>query len=263
MPGAGGRRLVPGYLRPFLASADAILAVAESHKRYLVDVEGIRADRVTVIRNCVDTARYRPRDGRETRGVEAARAALGLEEDDVVFTTVASLKPVKGIDVLLRAAAPVLKERPRTRLLVVGDGPDRAALEALARELGIADRAVFTGIRDDVDVLYRASDAVVLPSRSEAFPNAVLEAMASGLPVVTTDVGSVREMVEEDSAVVVAPEDAGALGAALAALAGDAERRARMGRRGREIVVERFRIEQMCEARERLFERLIDHKRDA
>lgn len=255
MPGATGRKLVRPYLRPFLGGVDAYLALAETHRRYLVEIEGLRAEKVVVIRNGVDTAVYHPGDAR------SRRAELGLAPDDVVFTTVASLRPVKGVDVLLRSAAPVLEATPRLRLLVAGDGQDRGALEALARELGVADRVVFAGIRDDVEDVYRLSDAVVVPSRSEAFPNVVLEAMASGLAVVTTDVGSVREMVEDgESALVVPPDDTAALGSAIAALCADADRRARMGRRGREIVEERFRIERMCEERERLFERLIAGK---
>jgi glycosyltransferase involved in cell wall biosynthesis len=256
-----GGRLVPGYLKPFLSRAAVLLAVADMHKRYLVDVEGLPVERIEVIHNGVDTEKYRP----GTKADEPAVCAeLGIAPGDVVMTTIASLKPAKRIDAFLEAAAPVIRANERAgvrvKIVLCGDGPARGGLGERSAALGIGDNVVFAGIRDDVDHVLRASDALVLPSRrgTETFPNVVLEAMASGVAVLTTDVGSVREMVEDgESAIVVPSDDTAALGDAIARLAGDAALRARLGRRGREIVEERFRIEQMCEAREALFERLI------
>src|SRR5262249_54081243 len=141
-----------------------------------------------------------------------------------------------------------------------GDGSARAALETLAAELDIAPRVSFLGNRDDVERLLQASDIFVLASRTEAFPNVVLEAMATGLPVVTTDVGSVREMVEPGaSALLVNSGDDDALEAALRRLASDAGLRETLGRRGRDIVNERFRFDTMCAKREEMFEDVISN----
>lgn len=251
--GSRENRLVPRYVVPFAARADALIALAPSHVRALVDVEGLPEEKFTVIPNGVDSARYHP--GAD----DGARAEFGFGADDVVFTTVASLKPVKGVDVLLAAAQTALASNDRLRFLVVGDGPDRAALEDRAR--GLDGRVVFAGLRDDVERIYRGSDALVMPSRSEAYPNVVLEAMASGLPVIATDVGSVRDLVSGETAVVVPPEDPAVLADAVTALAANPQGRRRMGGRAREVVVERHDIERMVKAREDLFARLLGDKK--
>lgn len=257
MGNPAGGSLVPRYLRPFLDSADVLLAVAEMHKRYLVDMEGLPESMIRVIHNGVDTDKYRPPKVSERATM---RRELGLDDADVVMTTIASLKPAKCIDGLLRAVAPLVRGDGNVRVLLAGDGPDAAALWALAANLSIGDRVQFLGMRDDVDTILRASDVLVLPSRmgTETFPNVILEAMATGLPVVATDVGSVHEMVEDGaSAFVVPTRDETALHGALARLAGDADLRQKFGSRGREIVEERFGIERMCAARDALFAALL------
>jgi glycosyltransferase involved in cell wall biosynthesis len=253
---AKGGRGVPAYLLPMLKRADALVAVANAHRDYLVRVEGLPREKIRVIHNGVDASLYRPGTDEERAGV---RRLLGLQKEHIVIMTVASLKPLKRLDALIRSTATMLSADARLRLVIVGGGPDREALESLARTLGVADRVLMTGIRDDVNVLLRAADIFVLSSRTEAFPNVVLEAMATGLPVVTTDVGSVREMVEEGtSAFVVSPEDEASLSDAIHRLVNGADLRSRMGVRGRAIVDSRFRIETMCAAREALFEELAE-----
>ena len=255
MGDTGGTRQVVPYLLPLLRRADALLAVAQVQKDYLVEVEGLPRERIQVIHNGVDTKRYRPPAAEERQRI---RAELGFGVDDVVLIAVASLKPLKQIDVLLRAVARLSQAGLPVRVVVAGDGSERAALASLAAQLGLAERVWFAGLRDDVERLLQASDVFVLASRTEAFPNVVLEAMATGLPVVTTDVGSVREMVEDGSSATVVPSgDETALATAIARLASDAPERARLGERGRQIVDERFRFESMCAKREALFEALL------
>jgi len=247
------------YLRPILRRMDAHIAVAEVQKRQLVDREGLPEENIRVIYNGVDTRAFRPAAGGERL---TPRRALGLSETDVVLMSVGSLKPIKGIDVLLRSVAPVMQAHARAKLVVVGDGPDRGALQLLARELGVADRVQFAGLRADVDTLLRAADALVLSSRSEALPTVLLEAMATGLTVVATNVGGVSEIVEaERSGLLVAAEDVAALSSALTRLVADESLRTTMGARGREVVESRFRIETMCENRMAFFEGLLSRSR--
>jgi len=247
--------IVRPYLHPLLRRMDGHIAVAEIQKRRLVDEVGLREETVRVIYNGVDTSVFRPASAADRT---TARRALGLPEDAVVLMAVGSLKSIKGVDVLLRAAAPVMAREPRARLVLVGDGPDRVMLEALANELGIAVRVSFLGIRADVDTVLRAADALVLASRTEALPTVVLEAMATELPVIATRVGGVPEIVESDrSGLLVPAEDADALTRALERVVSDAALRVTLGRRGRAIVEARFRVETMCESRSAYFEELL------
>ncbi|HEU4928899.1 MAG TPA: glycosyltransferase family 4 protein, partial [Candidatus Krumholzibacteria bacterium] len=255
VPSGASANVARPYLRPLLRRMDGHIAVAEIQKRRLVEVEGLREENVRVIYNGVDTIAFRSATPVER---SVTRRALGLADDDVVLIAVGSLKPIKGVDVLLHAMAPLVRKQPRLRLVVVGDGPDRSALESLARELSMADRVSFLGLRADVDVVLRAADALVLPSRTEALPTVLLEAMASGLPVVATRVGGVPEIVEEGrSGLMVPPEDASALGSVLARVATDATLRRSLGERGRAVVESRFRVETMCENRMAYFEELL------
>jgi glycosyltransferase involved in cell wall biosynthesis len=255
MGNTGGTRQVAPYLLPLLRRADALLAVAEIQKDYLVSTEGLPREKIRVIHNGVDTARFRPPSPAE-RG--AIRSELGVTDREIVIVTVASLKPLKRIDALLTSAADLAKSGTPMRVLIVGDGPLRSALEKVAADLGIGQQVSFLGLRDDVERFLQASDVFVLASRTEAFPNVVLEAMATGIPVVTTDVGSVREMVEDGrSALIVPPGDNAALTAALKKLASSVDLRTALGRRGQEIVNERFRFDQMVANRQQVFDDLI------
>jgi glycosyltransferase involved in cell wall biosynthesis len=174
---------------------------------------------------------------------------------------VATLKPLKRIDLLLEAARAVLEDTHDVTFVIVGEGGEHDRLASQAVSLGIADQVVFTGFRNDIGRILRSSDLFVLPSRTEAFPNVVLEAMASGLPVVATDVGSVGEMVEDGrSGVMVPAGDVGALQEAVKALLGDTERMRAFGDRGRKIVEEKYTLEQMCSKREALFSELLCRK---
>lgn len=170
---------------------------------------GLDPARVEIVSNGVDAERFRPGD----RARE--RAILGIEADARVVVCVSRLSREKGIDVLVDAMA---QNDDSTRLYVIGDGIERAALAARARSLGIDRRVSFllTRPHDEIPRWLAAADVVVLPSRAEGMPNAVLEALASGRPVVATAVGGTRELVHDSSlGLLVPPDDAGALAAAL------------------------------------------------
>ena len=248
-----GGRLLHRWQRPLAGRVDRVVALAEMHREYLVTKEGIDHRRITVIPNGVDVGKYQPGPRRADLAAD-----LGIREGDVVITTVASLKPVKGIDLLLRAAAEILPEVPGARFVVAGDGAERENLTRLAADLGISERVTFAGIRDDIDDILRLSDLFVLPSRTEAFPVAVLEAMASGLPIISTDVGSVREQIEDGAnGVLVPPGDAGAIAAAIRGLLSQPEQMSEFGRRSRAIAEAKFRIDDMCTRREQLFSEIL------
>lgn len=193
--------------------------------------------KVDVIRNAVDTDRFRPGD-RAT-----ARAALGLPQDARIIGAAGRLEHIKGQDTLIAAMAQV----PDALLVLVGQGSLADAYKAQAAALGLCERVILLGQREDMQDIYPAFDVVCLPSRNEGLPLSVLEAQACGLPVVATDVGSVREGVCPQTGRLVPSEAPGLLADALRAsldtpAAGNA----------RQFVLDHFSWERLVAAYERL-----------
>jgi glycosyltransferase involved in cell wall biosynthesis len=209
-----------------------------------------RARALRVIRNGVAL----PVGGRSRAAV---RAELGLG-DELTCITVANLRPEKDLATLLRAHAQLAQEGVRAVALLVGEGPDRAALEAEARALGLgADRLRFLGARTDVPDLLRAADVFVLSSRTEGLPLAVLEAMAASLPIVSTAVGGVPEVVAHgEHGLLVAPGSPAALAGALESLAYDPERRLDLGARAFARARDTCSLDAMARAYDALYEEL-------
>lgn len=168
------------------------LANSEAVRQYTAAAEGVDPDRITVIRNAVDTGRFRP--ATEIERLQA-RARLGIPEADRAIACVANLRPVKDHGTLLRAFAITLRADPKLQLLLAGHGEEEPALRALAGELGIAERVRFLGGLDSTVSVLHACDAAVLSSVAESLPNAVIEALACGLPVAATEVGGVPELL--------------------------------------------------------------------
>jgi len=212
---------------------DAFIAVAESHGRYLAEHEGCPAAKVRVIPNGVDVETFHPRWPSRSLQEE-----LDLPADVPVAGIVAALRPEKDHALFLRAAAVVRRQVPRARFLIVGDGPERQSLEALARQLSLEDGVHFLGSRSDVAELLSLIDVLVLTSRMEASPVSVLEAMAGEKPVVATRVGSLPETVLDGrTGYLVTPGDEQGIADRVIELFDDPQRAARMGRAGREHVL--------------------------
>ena len=205
----------------------------------------------------VDVNTFRP-DGPNRR------AALGLEGKRVALV-VSRLVPIKNVALAVDAMAIAARERPDLRLLIVGDGPLRAALESRVAALGVAGQVIFAGRVDHESVpdWYRSADLFVLSSEFDNSPNVVLEAMATGLAVVATDVGGLRQYVRHGiSGDLVPPGDAAALAAALARYADDADFSARVGRRNRDDVVAGFSWAQSARVLRSVYERVIAQGRE-
>ena len=235
---------------------DAFVAVAAPHGRYLAEHEGCPAGRIEVIPNGVDVQRFHP-------GATDARLrdALGLPQDAPLAGIVAALRPEKQHELFLHAADLVHRRSPECRFLIIGDGPRRAALETLAGSLGLGGVVHFLGTRDDVPQLLALLDVFVLTSKMEASPVSILEAMASGKPVVATRVGSVAETVLDGrTGYLVAPGSADELAARILELLGDPARAKAMGRAGHEEVVAHASIERMVEGYQEMLERLYRRK---
>jgi len=235
-----------------LGRVTSCLAVNSAWMRREAEARGLACGRTEVIPNGVDADRFAGGDR------AAARRELGLGEGDFVVAAVGRLSPEKDHATLLRCAARVAQACARARFVIAGDGPARPALERMVAELGLAGRVVMAGWRLDVRPVLWAADALALTSRSESFPNAVLEAMAAGLPVVATRVGGVPEMVREgETGLLAEAGDAAGLARHLLRLEADPGMRARMGEAGRARARDEFPLSAMVRRYERLYERLL------
>jgi glycosyltransferase involved in cell wall biosynthesis len=214
--------------------------VANSHAAAeAVARDGVPWTRIRIVPNGIDIGVY-------------ARAPLATPRR--VVTTVANLRPIKGHDTLLQAAAAVVSARPDVVFQFAGDGPRRSALEARARSLGIERQVRFLGQCSDVAGLLRSSDLFVLPSLMEAFPNALMEAMATGLPVVATKVGGIPELVEHDrNGLLVPPGRPDELAAAILALLENPARADQLASAARRTVEQRYSFDQMVQAIESIY----------
>jgi glycosyltransferase involved in cell wall biosynthesis len=182
-------------------------AVGEHYQRQV----GLDPRRLEVIYNAIDFAPIEPRAARA-----AARAELGYGPADLVLGGLGRLTEQKGQDLLLKALASLAPRWNNLKLFLAGEGSERAALEQQATQLGLADRVRFLGVRRDRATLFAALDLFVLPSRWEGLSLALVEAAGVGLPILATDVGGNREVVEGEHGIwLVPPHDVWALAAAL------------------------------------------------
>ena len=192
-----------------------------------------------------------------------AREALRLppEASAPVITTVGRLTAIKDHPLFLETARRIASTNPSSIFLVVGDGELRHELEAKARSLGIADRVRFLGWRRDLATVYAASDVVMLTSRNEGTPVALIESLAAGVPVVSTDVGGVRDVVnsvdDPDAIGRVSDADPDALAACVIPLLPDPAERRAMGARGRGSVLARYGITRLVDDVEKLYRELL------
>jgi glycosyltransferase involved in cell wall biosynthesis len=244
------RRLVNRLLLGRMA--DRITAVCAFSARALAENDGFRADRIEVIENGIDADRYQtPKD----RSVLKTRLGLALNRRYVA--TIARFHPVKDHQTLLHAFARVAVSVEDVDLLLVGDGPLREDLETLVMSLGLDQRVRFLGVRHDVPDVLAAVDLFALSSVSEAASITVLEAMATGTPVVVTDVGGNPEMVRNGVDGLLTPRgDAPAFAEALLRLLADPDVAASMGAQGAERARTTYRLDRTIDRYYQLYKQL-------
>jgi glycosyltransferase involved in cell wall biosynthesis len=201
--------------------------------------EGVAPEKIALISNGIDVGLFAPRRARR---------------EGLVVATVANLRRGKGHDVLLRAAALVLRQRPSVRFRLIGGGPLAADLHGLARTLGVSHAVDFLGHREDVPAQLAGSDIYAFPSLTEAFPNGLLEGMAAGLPVVASDAPGINELIRTDqTGLLVPPGDHVTLADAILQLADDPGRAARLAAAAHAAVQSRYSFERMVAAFEALY----------
>lgn len=241
--------------------ATRVLVNADSVKEWLLH-QGYDPTRIVVIPNGVDLTRFNTPVDRD-----AIRRELGLAPGTPLATVVSRLNELKGLEQFLEAAALLAPRFPALRFVMVGEAKlgDReylARLTRLAASLGIADRVFFIGLRSDVPALLASTTISVMPSLNEALSNVLLESMAAGAPTVATRVGGTPEaMVDGVTGLLVPPADPAAMAEAVAHLLTDPDRAAALGRAARQAVEDRFSVERMVEATERLYVNLLSETR--
>jgi glycosyltransferase involved in cell wall biosynthesis len=242
------RALTPGLRRRLLRVTDrlvdAIVVNSESVRRELIEVDRVLRQLIHLCPNGVDTAIFRP----------STQSRAG----PVVIGAVGALRPEKSLETLLEAFGRIIRG-VEARLLIAGDGPSRAGLEDLARRLAVEDRCTFAPATKDVPARLRAIDIFVLPSRSEALSNALMEAMACGCCVVASQAGGTPELVcDRENGLLFPPGDAQALAACLELLLSDPALRARLAAAGAERIRKEFSIESAAARIEEIYNAVLE-----
>ncbi len=240
--------------RLLLRPRDRVIAVGEAVREALIKHEGIPASRVEVLCNGVSLDPYRA-VASDPMLRTAVRRELGLGESDFVVVQVARLNELKDHATAARAIARAAQQAPNIRWLVVGDGEQRGTLEAAIRDNGIGSVTQLLGTRRDVPRLLAAADACLLSSISEGIPLTLIEAMAARLPVISTDVGGVAEVVVPEITGLLAPAgDDATLAQHLVRLATDRALASRLGRNGAARAEDLFSFERMANGYAAVFE---------
>ena len=239
--------------RLLLRSQDRVVAVGECVRESLTKFECLHPDRISVILNGINVDSY----SGVTVERSDARARLGLEEDEVAVIHVARLNALKDHGTALRAMARLTSEFPRTKLLVVGEGEERGMIERLICELHLGERVSLLGLRGDIAELLAASDIFLLTSISEGIPLTIIEAMAAGLPCVSTAVGGTPEVIaDRETGYLARAGDPQDVAEKLKLLVAQPTLRHSMGLAGRQRASQQFSDRQMHQAYQSLYRQM-------
>jgi sugar transferase (PEP-CTERM/EpsH1 system associated) len=251
-------RMVRRMHRPFVTQ---YVALSQDLERYLVDAIGVPRRRIERIINGVDTQAFTPAASRQVLA-----GCPFVEPGSLVFGTVGRLQAVKNQGLLARAFLRLLELAPdlrqSVRLVIVGEGPTRAEIARILADANASALAWLPGARDDVAQALRSFDAFVLPSLAEGISNTILEAMASGLPVIATRVGGNAELVEDGTTGTLVPAaDSEALAMAMLRYARDPGYARSHGRAGRARAERLFSLDAMVAQYTALYDRLLQGRR--
>jgi glycosyltransferase involved in cell wall biosynthesis len=234
---------------------DRIVTVSEFQREWALRAGIGKPEQVIAIANGVPAERAQPK-----RSSAEVRAELGIGEAFMMLST-GRLAEQKGLEHLIRAADLLRNDLPSAKIVLAGVGPLRTQLSRLVSDLGLDDMVKLVGHRSDVGDLLAAADLVVLPSLWEGLSISLLEAMAAGKPVVTTAIGSNREVTNDgEAAMLVPPKDVEGLAAAIRSLATDRARLEELGRRGQAAQLERYTLQRMLDAYLDEYDRLLRQK---
>jgi len=231
----------------------SIITVSNATRRKMIHQYHLPEAKVRTIHYGIDVKKFQSRNPREIR------KELGIPQNTIVFGTIARLTEQKGHRYLIQAIPTLIRHFPRVLFLFIGDGPLRASLIQLAQDLEVLPYIQFLGFRSDVDALLSAMDVFVLPSLYEGFPNAVLEAMACGKPVVATGVdGTPEAVLHGKTGLLVPPKNPEALAKALIQMAQNPSLRKQMGENSKRRIQEYFLLEHQINAFDQLYQEFVN-----
>jgi glycosyltransferase involved in cell wall biosynthesis len=235
---------------------DHMIAIGPGFRQNLIR-DGVAENKITVIRNGIDTQQFYPQENKNA----LKQTLLGFSPEVPVIGCVTKMRPVKNLPLLIDAFQIVQERIPMAQLVIVGDGSERLAVEAHISKRSLSSQVHLLGLRRDVPDLLNAFDVFAVSSTSEAAPLAILEAGACGVPVVSTAVGEIPEIVlEGQTGYLVPPGKADALAGRLIDLLSDSTLRDRMGTAAHQHILKNFSLDASIHAREDLFLRLLRDK---
>ncbi len=238
-------------LRFLQSHSSVVLTNAKAIRDGLIEQDRFPPDKVCLVYNGVDLERFHAAADRE-------RIFPGSEGNKMIVLVGNMITDVKGHGILISAAQDVVRANPKTQFVLLGEGSKRADFEQQVKDLGLQANFLFLGRRSDVPAILACCDIAVLPSLAEGLPNAVLEYLAAGLPVVATAVGGNLEIIREGTTgLLVPPQDSRALAAALIRLLSDNDLAVRIAGAGRDYVKQNFSFERLVEDMERLYAKLL------
>jgi glycosyltransferase involved in cell wall biosynthesis len=243
------RRLKRLIVNPFLCLlTDYVTAISYATRDALVQFEKFPVGKIHVVYNGIDERKYR---GAEEEGL---KESLGICDSAEVLGTVARLDAIKNQSMMLKALKIVHQTYPNTYLIIVGDGPERKRLESQAAAFGLSQYVIFAGFKVDAHRFYRIMDIFLLTSFSEGTAMTLLEAMASGVACIATDVGGNREILEDNvSGVIVPSDDELTLAERICQLINDKKVRQKIGEAGTKRFYEKFTVDKMVKAYEKMY----------
>jgi glycosyltransferase involved in cell wall biosynthesis len=235
---------------------DKIVAVSENVKEDIIRYDSIDPSKIEVIPNGIDVERFNPE-----KNTADIRKEFSLEQDDIVIGFIGRIVPAKGLEYLLNAL-PYLKEEFKSiKLLIVGEGSLVEELKARAKKNNIFDNILFTGRRRDIPDILASINIFVMPSIAEGLPNALLEAMAMGKPIVTTEVGGIPEIVKNGfNGLLVPPRDTLSLSKAIKELISNDRLAAKLGQAARDLVHDNLSIKAIAQKWQSLYLSILKEK---
>jgi glycosyltransferase involved in cell wall biosynthesis len=234
--------------------ASHIIAVSDSCRKFLIEREGVPAEKITRIQNAIDLGRFSASCGSKAD----ARRALGIPDGPPVIAGVGRLNPQKNFSLFVRIAAAVLRRHPQAVFVLAGEGPEEGLLRKLATECGVGEQLHFCGYVPDTRQVYLAADILLMPSLFEGLPMTLLEAMAMKVPVVASALDGIAEVVEDGRDGFLVPSgDAPGFTDRICRLVETPSLRDQIGEAASEKITRRFSAGRMCGEVEQIYDRFL------